>query len=92
MEDSQLPEHLESVPLAVEIEVCRLSMPLEAALDLKEGITLKSNQPVGSPMNVYVGGILFATAEPVKIDGKDCARVREMAAGAARSLRKDGTS
>jgi flagellar motor switch protein FliN len=57
-----------SVPLEVEVELDRKTLPLSAILDLKQGSVIKMTRSVGENISLLVGGALVGYGEIVIIE------------------------
>jgi len=57
----------EQVPLDVESELGRCSMPLREILSLAPGSLIKLSSPVGSTVDLYVGGAPFGFGEMTRL-------------------------
>lgn len=57
----------EQVPLSVESELGRCSMPVREILSLAPGSVIKLSSPVGSTVDIFVGGAPFGHGELTKL-------------------------
>lgn len=67
-----LNEHIgrfEQIPLSVESELGRCSMPVREILSLAPGSVIKLSSPVGSLVDVLVGGAPFGFGEMTRLGG-----------------------
>jgi flagellar motor switch/type III secretory pathway protein FliN len=63
-------EHIarfEQIPLSVESELGRCSMPVREILSLAPGSVIKLSSPVGSKVDVSVGGAPFGFGEMTRL-------------------------
>jgi flagellar motor switch protein FliN len=70
MEPTLLNEHIarfEQIPLSVESELGRCSMPVREILSLAPGSLIKLTSPVGSKVDVFVGGAPFAFGDVTRL-------------------------
>lgn len=57
----------EQIPLSVESELGRCSMPVRDILSLAPGSVIKLSSPVGSKVDIFVGGAPFGFGELTKL-------------------------
>jgi flagellar motor switch protein FliN/FliY len=57
------------LPLTVEVELGRCTMSVHTVLSLTPGSLIKLSNPVGSKVDLYVGGVAFGSGEMARIGG-----------------------
>ena len=57
----------EQIPLRVESELGRCAMPVREILSLAPGSVIKLSSPVGSKVDIFVGGAPFGYGELTKL-------------------------
>jgi flagellar motor switch protein FliN len=57
----------DQIPLSVESELGRCSMPVREILSLAPGSVIKLSSPVGSKVDIFVGGAPFGYGELTKL-------------------------
>lgn len=70
----------EQVPLEVESELGRCSMPLREILSLAPGSLIKLSNPVGSKVELHVGGAPFGFGEMTRLGSSIGVRITGFAA------------
>ena len=60
--------HVADIPVDVEVELDRKTLPIGAILDLKQGSVIKMNRSAGENIDILVGGALVGFGEIVIIE------------------------
>jgi flagellar motor switch protein FliN/FliY len=68
-----------SVPLAVESELGRRNMSVREILSLAPGSLIKLTGPIGSQVDLYVGGAPFGSGEMIRVGGSLAVRMTKFA-------------
>jgi flagellar motor switch protein FliN/FliY len=77
-------ESFADVPVAVEVRLGCRPITLEAIAKLEPGSVVPLDRAAGETFDVYVGDLLFATAEVVIVEGSLAIRITDLfLAGAA---------
>jgi flagellar motor switch/type III secretory pathway protein FliN len=63
------------LPLNVEVELGRCAMPMHKILSLTPGSLIKLSSPVGSKVDLLVGGVPFGSGEMARIGGALMVRI-----------------
>lgn len=70
---------LMDVNLPISVEIGRTSMLVKDILNLGEGSVIETEKPTSDPVDVIVGGKLFARGEVVVLNGRFGVRITELA-------------
>lgn len=65
------------LPVSLESELGRCSMPVREILSLAPGSVIKLDEPVGSKVRLYVGGAPFGSGEVVRAGDATAVRVTD---------------
>jgi flagellar motor switch protein FliN/FliY len=67
--------HYALLPVSVESELGRRNMSVREILSLAPGSVIKLPRPVGSAVDLYVGGALFGSGEVIRSGGSTAVRM-----------------
>lgn len=65
------------VPLEIEVELDRRSMPTREVLALEEGSVITTGRSAGENLDIYIGGVLCGSGEIVVIENSLGVRITD---------------
>ena len=72
---------LGEIPVEVEVELDRKTMPAREVLELEEGSVIGTGRSAGENIDLYVGGVLFGSGEIVVIENTLGVRITDFRDG-----------